>query len=234
LDDIVYFDQVEDTFWSRSDLSLSLGFNKTKANSSTQLSINLEAGYTGRRFLSDTHFSVIRNVQTAEDITTRVERTEGGLGFILFIYEDWFAVTRADLLQSSEQLLKIRSIIKGGIGRYVLKNNRMNLGLATGVAWNFEDYEVASGQDRNSAEGFLAAEYNIFNLGDLELNTKVIAYPSFTEKGRFRTDFNFSVKYEFAFDLFFKVGYKVNYDNMPVAGGTSNDYVIETSIGWEL
>lgn len=233
-EDIVYFKQIEDTFWSRADLSISLGFNKTKANDNTQLSINVKTGYLSSNLKADIYFAAIRNLQTADDITTESFRTEGGLGLLYFFYEDWFSVTRADLLQSSEQLLNIRAITKAGAGRYVLKTNRMNLGMAAGVAWNFEDYDELDNGDRNSAEGFLAAEYIIFNLGDLDLNTKLIAYPSFTESGRFRTDFNFNIKYEFAFDLFFKIGYRFNYDNQPVEGGSSTDYVIETAIGWEL
>jgi hypothetical protein len=232
--DIVYFKQIEDTFWSRADLSVSLGFTKTKANNNTQLSINVQTGYLSSNFKADIYFAAIKNLQEVDTIATRTNRTEGGLGLLYFVYKDWFSVTRADLLSSSEQLLNIRAITKAGMGRYVVKTNRMNLGIAAGVAWNFEDYDELDNNDRNSAEGFLAAEYTIFDLGDLDLNTKVVAYPSFTESGRFRTDFNFSVKYEFDFDLFFKVGYKLNYDNMPVAGGSSNDYVIETSIGWEL
>ena len=110
----------------------------------------------------------------------------------------------------------------------------MNLGFAAGAAWNFEDYSDPNVSDRNSAEAFLAAEYRIFNLGDLEVNTKVIAYPSLTEKGRFRTDFDFYIEYEFEFDLFINVGFTLNYDNKPAEGASPNDYVLATTIGWEL
>ena len=232
--EIVFFKEVDDTFWSRLDFKLSAGYTLTKANNSHQFAGNLNPGYMSSKFKSDFYIGAIRTIQTADNITSRVSRTEGGQGFLFFIVKDWFAVARADLLQSSEQKLSLRAITKGGAGYYVVKTNKMNLGFAAGAAWNYEDYEDPSTSDRNSAEAFLAAEYKIFNMGDLDILTSVIAYPSLTEKGRFRTDFNFNIEYEFPFDLFINLGYVLNYDNQPAEGAPSNDYVLTTTIGWEL
>jgi hypothetical protein len=234
IDDIVFFKEVDDTFWKRLDLKLSAGYSLAQANNSHQFSGNLQSGYMSSTFASDLHAKAIRTIQTVDDVSAEVRRTEGGLGFLFFIFRDWFAVVRSDLLQSSEQKLNIRALTKGGSGYYVLKNNRMNLGCAAGIAWNYEDYSDPAARDRNSVEAFVAAEYLIFNLGDLDLLTKVIAYPSLTEKNRFRTDFDFKLEYEFDFDLFISLGFTLNYDNQPVEGASGSDYVLETTIGWEL
>ncbi len=234
LEEIVFFKEVDDTFWKRLELKLSAGYTLTKANNSHQFSGKLNLGYLSSRFKYDFHVGAIRTIQTTEDITAKVSRTEGGIGMVYFIVKDWFAILRSDLLQSSEMKLNLRAITKGGIGYYVLKNNKMNLGFAGGADWNYEDYEDPSTSDRNSAEAFLAVEYKIFNMGDLDILTSVIAYPSLTEKGRFRTDFNFNIEYEFPFDLFINLGYVLNYDNQPAEGATENDYVLTTTIGWEL
>ena len=110
----------------------------------------------------------------------------------------------------------------------------MNLGCAAGIAWNYEDYSDPASRHRNSVEAFVAAEYKIFNLGDLKVNTAVNAFPSLTEKGRFRTDFDFNIEYEFGFDLFINLGFTLNYDNQPAEGASGSDYVLATTIGWEL
>ena len=234
MDEIVFFKEVDDTFWKRLDFKISAGYTLTKANDSHQFSGELKAGYISSLFKYDLNFGAIRTVQTSEDITTKVSRTSGGFGILYFILKDWFAIVRSDLLQSSEQKLDLRAITKGGLGHYAVKTNKMNLGFAAGIAWNYEDYLDLESLDRNSAEAFLAAEYKIFDLGDLDLSTSVIAYPSLTEKGRFRTDFNFDIEYEFSFDLFIKLGYVLNYDNQPAEGASSEDYVLTTTIGWEL
>ena len=234
LDDIVFFKEIDDTFWERLELKMSAGYTLAKANESHQFSVNFEADYLTNLFNYDLHFGAIRTIQTTEDVTAKISRTDGGFGIVYFIVKDWFAIIRSDLLQSSEQKLDLRANTKGGVGHYPVKTNKMNLGLAAGIAWNYENYFNIEDLDRNSAEAFLAAEYKIFDMGDLELNTSAIAYPSLTEKGRFRTDFNFNIEYEFAFDLFIKLGYVLNYDNQPVAGASSEDYVLTTTIGWEL
>ena len=185
-------------------------------------------------FKSDLSIGLIRTFQEDDDYSSKTSRSNGGLGFLFFIVKDWFAVARTDLLQSSEQQLNIRAITKGGVGNYVLKTNRMNLGLAGGAAWNYENYSELTDNDRNSAEAFAALEYNIFNLGDLDLLTKVVAYPSLTESKRFRTDFSFNMKYEFIRDFFINLGLTVNFDNQPAEGSSPYDYVFQTTFGWEL
>jgi hypothetical protein len=236
--DIVYFKEVDDNFWSRIDFKISAGYTLTKANNSHQFTANLSTSYMSNRYLSDLYVKAIRTLQTTEDITAKVKRTEGGLGSLLFFVKDkaWFAVARSDLLQSSELNLNIRALTKAGAGNFIVKTNQMTLGLASGIGWNYEDFsnDDPTTNDRNSFEAFVGAEYKIFDLGDLELNTKVLAYPSLTEKGRFRSDFDFDIEYEFGFDLFINLGFTVNYDNQPVGGASSNDYVFATTIGWKL
>ena len=234
LNKIVFFKKVEDSFGSRFDLKLSAGYDLTKANNNHQFSANFTAGYLSSIYRGDVHFGIIRSIQTTDEIVSEVRRTEAGLGFTIMIINDWFGVARADLLQSSEQKLDLRNITKAGVGNYILANNKMNLGFAGGMAWNYENFTDPTLSDKNSAELFAAAEYRIFNLGDLELNTKVAAYPGLTEGGRFRSDFKFSIEYEFEFDLFINLSFTVNYDNQPTAGADPTDYVLSTSIGWEL
>lgn len=234
INDIVYLKQIEDTFWSRVDLSLSVGYTLAKANNSHQLSGNISTSYLSSVFKTDLYGKIMLSLQTTDKDTLTISRTQGGLGFLFFIVKDWFAVVRTDLLQSSEQKLNIRAITKGGFGNYVVKTNRMNLGIAGGGAWNYEDYNDSTTIDRNSLEAFVAVQYNIFNIGDLDLLTSVVAYPSLTESGRFRTDFSFNLEYEFVLDFFVNLGFTLNYDNQPAAGASPADYVFQTTIGWKL
>lgn len=232
--DISFLRMIDDTFWSRIDLLMSVGYTLAKANNSHQFSSSIKTGYLSSKFKADVSFSAIRTVQTVEDVEARISRTEGGLGILFFVINDWFAVARSDLLQSSEQMLNIRSTTKGGIGNYILKTDQMELGFAGGAAWNVEDYEDNDSSDRNSVEIFAAMEYNIFDLGDLDLMITGVAYPSLTERKRFRSDFSFDIKYEFPRDFFINLGFTLNYDNQPVTGASKGDYVLQTTIGWEL
>lgn len=234
LSNVIFLKSVEDNFWGRIEFSVAAGYTAAKANDNHQFSADLGLKYVGAKYGSDLTFSAIRTIQTDNNVESRTKRTEAGLGLLYFFYNDWFAIARADLLQSSEQKLNIRSLIRGGVGNYIFKTNSMNIGLAGGIAWNYEDYTAADIADRNSAEAFIGFEYKIFDLGDLDLTTNAVAYPSLTESGRFRTDFNFDLDYEFESDLFVGIGFTLNFDNMPVEGAPRNDYVFQAKIGWKF
>jgi hypothetical protein len=232
--DIVYLKSVEGNFLSRIDLLMSIGYSLTKANESHQVSARINAGYLSNKIGVDLYFNAVRTIQTPDSTTIRTARTEGGLGFKFFIYKDWFALAGTELLQSTEQKLNLRAVTRGGFGNYLVNTNRMYFVLAGGAAWNYEDYSDPAINDRNSAEAFAALEYNIFDIGDLDLKTNLTGYPSLTESGRFRTDFSFDLKYEFPLDFFINLGFTLNYDNQPVEGASETDYVLQTTFGWEL
>ena len=73
----------------------------------------------------------------------------------------------------------------------------------------------------------------MFDIGDLSLLTKAMAYPSITEAGRWRADFNFDMNYDLPLDFYIKLGFSLNYDNRPVEGASETDYVLHTGFGWE-
>ena len=233
LKDIVFFQEIEDSFWQRLEVELSVGYTLTKANNNNQFSGNFDLGYLSDKTKYNLYFGMIRSFQESDDFTSTITRTNGGFIYRRFIVRDWFMLLNADLLESSEQKLAMRSNIKGGVGYYLVKNLKMNLGIAGGLAWTYEDYIDLVNDSRNSAEAFVAAEFIIFDLGDLELGTKCFAYPSLTEAGRFRTDFNINVKYDFPLDFFIKLNYTLNYDNQPAIGAPKSDYVFQTTLGWE-
>ncbi len=123
--DVVYFKSVDDSFLSRIDLLMSVGYTLTKANNSHQFSARLNAGYMSNIFAVDMYFSAVRSIQTPDSVTISTKRTEGGLGLRFFVVKDWFVTIGSDFLQSTEQKLDLRALTKGGIGNYIVNSNRM-------------------------------------------------------------------------------------------------------------
>jgi len=62
-------------------------------------------------------------------------------------------------------------------------------------------------------------------MGDLSLPGNLFIYPSFTESGRWRTDFKIDSKYELPLDFYISMGLTLNYDNRPAVAGKETDYV---------
>ena len=121
-----------------------------------------------------------------------------------------------------------------GAGKFLVHTSRVQLGVSAGGVFNAETYTDETINDRNSQEAFITGQLDIFDIGDLNLLTGVTVYPSLSESGRVRTDFKFDLKYDLPLDFYINLGYTLNYDNQPVEGATESDYVLQTTLGWDL
>jgi len=176
--DIVNLKTVDQSFFSRLDLSLSLGYTLTKANNNQQFSGNTNIGYMSNTIAVTLYGSLVKSFaeeKINDTLSSKIEtfRWDAGAGINFFIVRDWFALLKNDLLHSSEQQLDLRSVTKAGFGNYVVNNQRMYFLVAAGGAWNYEAYRDAVTDTvavQNSGEGFLGLEYKIFDIGDLKVN----------------------------------------------------------------
>jgi len=231
ISDIVYINQVNEDFLSRLSASFDLGFSLAKTNNLLQFSLRTNIGYLTNAWSVNASYSGVRSSQ---DDVEPTKRNEGSLDFRYFLPYDWFVFIANNLLQNDEQKLKIRSITQAGFGNYIIRTNSLYLAAGAGAAWNNENYTDPEIENRSSTEGLAGLEFNIFNLGDIDFLTSLTIYPSFSEKGRIRADYKADLKYDFPFDIYINLGYTFNYDNKPVEGASKSDYVIQTSVGWEL
>ncbi|MEN8800251.1 MAG: DUF481 domain-containing protein, partial [Flavobacteriaceae bacterium] len=147
--------------------------------------------------------------------------------------KNWFISGSLAFLRNTEQALDGRTTPSLGVGRLPLSTNRLYLAVSTGFTLNFEDF-VDNTQNRTSAEVFLDTSFNMYDYNDISLITGVRLYPSLTEKGRFRTDYDLTLKYDLPLDLYVKIGFNVNYDNQPAVEGNEFDYIITSGFGWKF
>ena len=230
LEELVILDDIDLGFWSQIYATVDLGFDLTKANNFRQLSIRSNIGYIAKRWQLDGTFNTLSSIQ---DDVEDIKRTDGGVTFKYFLPHDWYPMVSLEFLSNTEQQLDLRTTTKLGMGKYVIHNNRSYWGFSLGANLNAENYSSAETADRESWEGFLSTELNLFNMGDLSLLTQLFAYPSFTESGRWRSDFNIDTKYDLPHDFYIKLGYTLNFDNQPAEGSSKTDYVLHAGFGWE-
>jgi hypothetical protein len=230
IEDIVYLNALDEGFWSRLSANIDLGWSLTKANNLRQFNIRSGLGYLADRWKLSSSYNSLKSTQDEVD---DVERTDADITFNYFLPKDWFLLYNITFLSNTEQLIRLRTGNKIGIGKYVIHNNKTYFGFQTGVNLNNEHYfdETPS---RNSGEAFIGSELNMYDIGDLSLYSQLVAYPSISDSGRFRTDFRLDVKYEFFSDFYVKLGTTLNYDNQPIAGATKLDYIFQTTVGWSL
>ncbi len=229
-DDIVFLESVDKGFWSQVYASVDVGLDMTKANNLRQVSSRSNIGYLAERWSTDIYYNALSSDQ---DSVERVSRDDVGIDFKYYFQRKWFAVISSTFLSNTEQKLDLRSNGRLGLGTYILQTNAVYWNLSGGASFNVEKYDDPA-NDRDSWEGYLATELNMFDTGDLSLTSKIGAYPSLTESKRWRTDFNFDIKYDLPRDFYVRMGITLNYDNKPVEGASKSDYVFTTGFGWEL
>ncbi len=228
--EIVAFKPINDTFWDKFSASIDVSFDLTKTNNLTQFSTRTNAGYLTKRWELKGNYNT---VFSSQDSVANINRMDANITFNYFLPSDWYVFLSNDFLQNDEQKLALRSTAKLGMGYYLVRTNAIYFGLFGGAAGNRETFTENAAPDKTSGEAFIGLELNLFDIGDLSLLTNAIGYPSITESGRFRLDFKFDLKYDLPLDFYIKTGTTINYDNQPIAGAGTVDYVIQTGIGWE-
>jgi hypothetical protein len=229
-DQIVYLDGIDQGFWSQIYAGIDIGYDLTKSQNLRSFSMRSNIGYIAKRWQLDGTFN---RMTSKQDEVEDIERTDGKISFKYFLPNDWYPTASVDLLSNTEQQLELRSSGRLGFGKYFINSNQLYWGFSVGANFNNENYTPPDLEDRSSWEGFVGTELNLFNIGDLNLLTNVVAYPSFTESGRWRTDFKFDAKYDLPLDFYIKAGFDLNFDNQPAEGSPTVDYVLHTGVGWE-
>ena len=237
LNHIVYLKSFNSSFFSRLSATVDVGYNLTKANNLKQFNVSSTLSYLADKWGANAGLNIVDSQQDGVD---RVHRLDANIGFNWYLPKDFYLGVSSNILENDEMKLDIRSTFKAGLGFFILRTNHLYWNIEGGLAYNYEKYSTEAGSvppidpnPRKSQEGYLGAEINLFDIGDLNLLSNIVTYPSLSEKGRFRYDFKFEAKYDLPFDLYIKAGTIVNYDNSPAKGASEYDYVINTGIGWE-
>ncbi len=226
--EIVELRAIKKDFWSRLYAGVDIGLNLTKSNNFKQLNIRGNVGYLAQRWLIEATYNTLSSRQ---DDTEPIRRSDGGLVFRRFLPRDWYLPVDATFLSNTEQRLDFRFNGKLGAGKFLIHTNDAYWGFAGGLSYVTEIFS-SEDPDKQSLEMYFGTELNLYDIGDLSLLTKAIAYPGITERGRWRIDFNFDTKYDLPLDFYISVGLTINYDNQPVEGATAADYVFTTGFGW--
>ena len=231
---IVYFKSFNDSFISRLNGSVDVGVNLTKANNLKQINVSSSLGFFVDKWGADAGLNI---VESQQDSVARVHRLDAHVSFNWYLPKRLYLTASTTFQENDELKLDLRSVIKVGLGFYIIRNNSLYWKVESGIAYNNEQYLPSPDTDinrRESAETYTRMELNLFDVGDLSLMTSVDYFSSLIEDGRFRVDFKFEAKYNLPLDLYIKAGTTLNYDNRPVVVGVEYDYIINTGLGWQF
>ena len=227
--DIVYLHQFQKDFWERLYASIDIGFSTTKANNLKQLTSRSTLGYRAQSWSIDGLFNTLFSSQ---DSVENIQRSDGKIDYRYILPGRWYGIATVSLASNTEQKLDLRVNAQLGFGRFIVRTNSAYWGVNLGFNRNVERY-TSETADRDSWEGYLGTELNLYDIGDFSLLTSFKAYPGITAKERFRADYTLDTKYDLPLDFYIKIGLTINYDNRPAEGASETDYVFQTGFGWE-
>lgn len=229
LSDVLLMEEVNKRFKDRFTYAMDLGFNLTKARNLRQYTSRIMIVYQTEKWsVTGTMDALMSTREEAETI----RRWDSGLNFSYIVPNNWALNSELRFFSSTEQRLKLRSIIKLGVGKSAIHSNRVNWVLSSGLTYNHEAFSTDI-PDRKSVEGFLGTELNLLNITNVMLTTSFNTYPNLTEAGRWRYDFVIDLKYDLPLDFYIMTAFTYNFDNRPVEGASGEDYVLQTGFGWK-
>jgi len=230
LNEIIILEEIESNFWGRFKVSVNLGLNMTKANNDTQFTIGGDFNYIDHKWLLDGNVNVLNSTQ---DSAQKTKRSEANLKLIRLLPRKRYLQGDVSFLSNTEQALSARISPSIGVGKFIVSTSKMLVGLSLGFAYNIESY-VDSSLNKTSLEAFTSVFFDMFDFEDIDLDTGIQYYPSLTEKGRHRTDFDLILKYDLPRDFYIKLGFTLNYDNQPAIVENEFDYIFTSGFGWEI
>ncbi len=227
---IVKLTSIDDTFWSRWDGFLEFGFSFAKANSVTNYTLGARADYRGEKWAGG--LTLDSRLNSTDDTETTV-RHQLGLTALRLLSHTWAVgvFTQAERNQELELDLRLLAGLVGG--RDIMQSNRVEWRVNVGVLANRETYE---GLDPNSSlEALLATTFAFFTFGDWEnsIDASLLVYPSLTESGRVRADFDISYRQDLFEDFYLRFSFYDQYDSQPPEGASNNDFGTTIAIGWD-
>ncbi len=223
---------LDSRFWNRFKGSMSYGLNFQKANSLRTLTFSSDITYHTDKW--EVRFEASNYSNNQEDLE-KTTRNSAGLSLNKSLPKLWLIGSIVRIQQNDELGLDLRKIFGGGAGRYMIKNNRMTLLGLAGLTITNEKY-TDSETSQNNLEALIACAFQEFryHAPDLNISASVQIYPSITDFGRVRIEFNSSVYYEIFNNFYLTLSLFDHFDSRPPATDVAekNDYGVNLSLSW--
>jgi len=228
--DVVGVARIKHGFWRTLDGSLSLGFQATKATEVVQMSFMGNAERRTRKTRSNVDLRIAIS-STSEQPTTK----NNSLGFS----NDWFLGHRnaaggsLQFQQNDELGIDFRTLVGANASRSIVQALRQRLIASAGLSLNREN--VAGGDENSSVELMFSVDWSIYKYKSPKTTFyfKWFVYPSVTERGRYRSQLDTSLRQELVKDFFLDFTGIYSYDSDPPnEDASSDDYSITAGLGW--
>ena len=218
-------------FWSRLDGSIDGGFSYTRSSGVAQLNVNSDTVYRRPAFEGRVTASLTQTEK--DDGSGGDDRASLEVSYLRYRWRRWF-VGASGRFESNESLgLELRSQVGFALGPRLVNSNRAQLGLGAGLAVNDERGVDVEPTQNVEALLFFSTSFYTYDRPKTTLDITLQYYPSLSDFGRQRVQFDAAVKRELWKDFFVSLNVYNSFDNRPPnPTAETNDVGIVMSIGW--
>lgn len=228
--DPVYIDR---GFWKRLDGKIGLGLNYTKGSEVAQLYFHGNAKYrkVGSEYQLNWN-SILTSNGTGEDS----QRGDIRGTYRRYLDNRWFWTGLANIDRNDELGIRKRFSAGGGAGRILRQRKDSQISLVAGAVATAEDPTGESAKDTN-IEAIFIGDYGLFKFATpkTELRTTLTVWPSITDWGRVRSNFDITLGQEVINDdISISLTAYATYDNQPPSGAEEEDYGFITTLDYSF
>ncbi len=231
--DVAMITQLEAGFFERLSGSVSLGFNETKSSGVSSLSFAFDTEYRSERNLAslDGNFN-------STDTSDQGTFNQYSLGFSNQFLRpgELFWLAMATYESNEQQGIDGRLLLGAARGKYWVRKSDAEFATFAGVGLT-QEWAVAGGDNQQSVEGVLGAQWKIFRFHDPKttLTSRLVFLPGLTETGRYRSNVSVSLDHEVVKDFYIDLSFNGSYDNDPPDAAADNtDYSVTTSLSYKF
>jgi Protein of unknown function, DUF481 len=228
--DVTTITPIGRSFWKKLDGSVDVGYSYTRSSEISQLNLNALTVYRKPRF--EARVMLSGTLTQSGDDDGRDDRGSLQASYVRYRGKRWFVAGGAGLETNESLGLRLRSQIALAVGPRLVNTNRGQMALGFGIAVNEErgvDYDPTY-----NVEGMLTFRTSYYRYDSPKTNIDIgfQYFPSFSNGGRHRIQFDASAKQDVWKDVFVALNVFDTFDSRPPSAEfITNDVGVVFSFG---
>ncbi len=224
-------------FWQLLQGSFDLGYSFTRGNSSqTQSSVAARGQYRTETYKAQAQLS---SIFSETDDASATSRHAADARLDRFLTPKMFAFGLTGFERNDRQNLNLRSKFGGGFGWTLRDTKRTQLNLLGGVTYTNEQFraEEEGEEDPRSStgEGLVGVEWDTNPFLGVKFSTKLSLHPNIVQRGRYRVEYDSSLRIPVLRSLAFSISLFDRFDNQPPTMDVKrNDYGLISAFGFSF
>ncbi len=211
----------------------NVGFSYTSGNSNN---ITMTTGLRASKIRPQDGFTIYaRSLWNSNHGTTNVVTTQnafwGGARYDRTIDKRLFGFVSYDFERDKPKRLQFRSVAGGGIGHRTIKNDRTELEMIVGGAWN---RTWQPNNDTNTPEALAGFTFK-HKLNDrLKFQNAMTYFQNVTDRAEYRFIFDATLSADVTKKIGFYISVGDRFNNDPLGTSKRNDFLFTTGMKWNF